>query len=297
LRDLGECWGVAFDPAGTHLIAGTSTGLRRWPTSWEQAQTEQRLTMGDEEKFGPGCSTGSLFLNEAGNFLATACGGVVRIFEWPARREVQTLELGPGVLGCALSPSGRLCLGWPYAGNLPRRVWDVTTGAVLTNLPAAGIYGAAFTPDERLLITGSSDEYVGWDTQSRRPVWKLPRPSAVSVQARVALTRDGAVGALTLSAQVIRLFDPATGRELASLEAPEAQTIDWLAFSPDGSQLAATTQAGTVHLWNLRLIRQELSLMKLDWAAPALPPAAPAPARLIIVSVSGPTNAPPLPDP
>ncbi|MCX6927091.1 MAG: WD40 repeat domain-containing protein [Verrucomicrobia bacterium] len=297
LREFGECWGVAFDPAGTHLIAGTSTGLRSWATTWEQAQTEQRLTLGDEEKFGPGCSTGSLFLNEAGNFLATACGGVVRIFEWPTRREVQTLKLDSGVFGCALSLSGRLCLGWPYAGNLPRRVWDVTTGAVLTNLPAASIYGAAFTPDDRLLITGSSDDYVAWDTQSWKPVWKLPRPSSVSVQARVALTRDGAVGALTLSAQVIRLFDPATGRELASLEAPEAQTIDWLAFSPDGGELAATTQAGTVHLWNLRLIRQELSLMKLDWAAPALPPVAPAPARLIIVSGSGPTNAVPSPAP
>jgi WD40 repeat protein len=45
-------------------------------------------------------------------------------------------------------------------------------------------------------------------------------------------------------------------------------------FSPDGSQLAAAQANKQVQLWDLRLIRQELAQMNLDWDMPPYPPAA-----------------------
>jgi hypothetical protein len=92
------------------------------------------------------------------------------------------------------------------------------------------------------------------------------------------------VGALTISAQTVRLFVPATGQEFVTLEASEPQTISWLAFSPDGGRLAATTQTSVIHLWDLRLIRQKLAAMNLDWDAPPLPPAETTPPRPVIIS-------------
>ena len=87
------------------------------------------------------------------------------------------------------------------------------------------------------------------------------------------------------------MVDTTTFTTLATLEAPALDPVSGLAFSPDGAQLAVSTQGQEIQLWNLPLVRQELSVMKLDWAAPSLPPATPAPARVTIVSGSGPTNA------
>ena len=66
----------------------------------------------------------------------------------------------------------------------------------------------------------------------------------------------------------MRLFEAASGRELATLEPPTSQYITRLAFSPDGAQLAVGTVTEGIQLWDLRLIRQELAAMKLDWDTP-----------------------------
>jgi WD40 repeat protein len=105
------------------------------------------------------------------------------------------------------------------------------------------------------------------------------------------LTEDGSMGARTLSAQTIRLFEPSSGRELATLEAPEPQTLTGLAFSPDGSRLAAVTPTSVVHVWDLRTVRQELAAMKLHWDSPPLP----APSRTnrpLPIVVIGPSSQP-----
>jgi hypothetical protein len=282
-----EAWGVAFDSAGKFLIAGTSAGLRCWSIVWEHLQDGDRLVLGHEERFGPVCSTGSVFVNGTGNVLATSCGNAFQVYEWPSRSHLRSLSMGTNawpVWGGVLSPSGRLGLGWPFKPDQPRRAWDIATGSGLKDLPSAGIYGGAFTHDDRLLIAGSSDEYVAWDTHSWTNLWKLPRQNSGDTHAQVALARDGTLGALTLSAQTIRLFDTQTGREFATLEAPEPETLGGLAFSPDDSALAATTSSGSIHLWDLRLIRQELAAMNLDWDAPPLPPAQTTSAPLVIIS-------------
>ena len=70
----------------------------------------------------------------------------------------------------------------------------------------------------------------------------------------------------------VQLVETGIGQELATLDT-ESQFP--LCFSPDGGVSVtgegAPTSA-TVHLWNLRLIRQQLAAMSLDWDAPALPP-------------------------
>jgi hypothetical protein len=44
-------------------------------------------------------------------------------------------------------------------------------------------------------------------------------------------------------------------------------------FSPDGTHLAAVQQDKQTQLWDVRLIRQELKEMHLDWDTPPFPPA------------------------
>ena len=43
-----------------------------------------------------------------------------------------------------------------------------------------------------------------------------------------------------------------------------------LCFSPDGTQLLLTYEGGVAELWDLRLIRERLAEMNLDWESPPL---------------------------
>ena len=67
----------------------------------------------------------------------------------------------------------------------------------------------------------------------------------------------------------VRLFDLVAWKSLGLLRAPVAGSINALAFSPDGTQLAAACVRGRLRLWNLAAIRRELVAMNLDWDLPA----------------------------
>ena len=72
---------------------------------------------------------------------------------------------------------------------------------------------------------------------------------------------------------VIQLLETATEKPLMTLEVPGFGRVAKFKFSPDGCMLAATQYDQQVQLWDLRLIRQELARMHLDWDMPPYPPA------------------------
>src|SRR5262249_9076252 len=78
--------------------------------------------------------------------------------------------------------------------------------------------------------------------------------------------------AYRLSTREIVLADVATLAPIAHLPTLEALNAAPLAFSPDGTQLAAATNQRTVLLWDLRRIREQLHARHLDWDQPAYPP-------------------------
>jgi WD40 repeat protein len=78
----------------------------------------------------------------------------------------------------------------------------------------------------------------------------------------MAFAPDGRILALLQGRhRIVKLISVPDGKELATLD-----TGMPLCFSPDGGQLVT---AGEDHrsllVWDLRLIRQELRAMKLDW--------------------------------
>ena len=69
----------------------------------------------------------------------------------------------------------------------------------------------------------------------------------------VSIQRDGG----------LQLLDSDTGRTLTKLDAPSLQTPG--CFSSDGRHLAVTSEGGILQVWNRKLVREQLSAMKLDW--------------------------------
>jgi tetratricopeptide (TPR) repeat protein len=72
---------------------------------------------------------------------------------------------------------------------------------------------------------------------------------------------------------VVHLYDPNTGREYARLEVASQVRPIPQCFTPDGAQLITSNlEEGTIQIWNLRAIREQLAEMDLDWGLPPYPP-------------------------
>jgi WD40 repeat protein len=67
------------------------------------------------------------------------------------------------------------------------------------------------------------------------------------------------------------LIDPATGRDIASLQAPEVLGITSIRFSPNGNQLAVATVSHRIQVWDLDRVRNQLATLGLDDGFPSGP--------------------------
>jgi WD40 repeat protein len=158
---------------------------------------------------------------------------------------------------------------WKGSGDHRVRIWDATTGKQVHALPVALDANVAFSPDNRWLVTSTSDETRFWEVGSWTPRHAIPR-TAASHFGSVVFSRDSRMLAISLRHWGVTLVEPNTGRELATLD--EAGRELALGFSPDGAFLATFGENNTIRLWDLRRIRAQLAEMGLDWPAPAIPP-------------------------
>src|SRR5262249_50828533 len=94
-------------------------------------------------------------------------------------------------------------------------VWDVATGRRQFTVRTGGVTRVAFSPDGRWLATAS------WDDRRGRSL-----------------------------GDTLVLWDAANGRKLQSLKG-QIEEVESVAFSPDGSRLAAGDHDGTVKVWQL----------------------------------------------
>jgi WD40 repeat protein/serine/threonine protein kinase len=116
------------------------------------------------------------------------------------------------------------------------------------------ITGLTLTKDGRTLATCGLDQSVCiWDMALRRHVKLLQRDITSAT-----LAPDGKLLALSPGlSQTVQLWDPIARRVVASL--PAQARVVRVAFSPDGSLLAAGCANGTIRLWDVPT-RRELQL-------------------------------------
>ncbi|HEV2802845.1 MAG TPA: caspase family protein [Pyrinomonadaceae bacterium] len=118
---------------------------------------------------------------------------------------------------------------------------------VLQTGHAMRVDGLAFSPDARLVASGSKDNTVRlWDTERAYELRKLTGHAAW-VKA-VAFSADGRWLASGSVDGTVKLWDAQTGRELKSMSG--GGSINAVAFSPDAQHVAAGNAENSALVWN-----------------------------------------------
>jgi serine/threonine protein kinase/WD40 repeat protein len=252
---------VEFEADGS-MLTFERQGVLRWPARMN----------GPRLKFGPpriitgaGVHGGHVASSRDGRVVvATYFGDGANAFlrDRPGR----PVRLGPqrDVRGVTVSPDGRWAALSSHFGPPPFVVvWDVETGRRVTALDTAPFAKARFSPDGRWLVATASASCKVWEVGT----WRLARQVATDVAGPegIGFSPDSALMAVCFRDQV-RLYDPATGGRVVTLESAQRSRTGHPCFSPDGRKLAVTdSESSSILVWDLGLIRSELAELGLDW--------------------------------
>src|SRR5262245_4277810 len=264
---------MQFSPDGSILAtAGTDKRTRLWDTrSWQQTMVlgphtdriwkvgfsgdgKLLVTSGSDRKsrlwdLTANCKPGPL-LEGAAIFFPTdhrlalfLPNDKVEIMD--ADHPQQSVPFGQGkVLGRigAISVDGKLLVTVPE--STMDEVWDINQQRKLAQLDWTAGFAIAFSPDSRLMATGSDSGVWLWDVRSRQTVTVL-RAHSVGC---VAFSPDGNRLAACGADGTVKLWNVDTFDEVITLRG-HTGPVYVVDFSPDGSTLATAGADDTVRLW------------------------------------------------
>lgn len=246
---MASIWDVAFNgPRQTLATAAENGSVLLWKKvgdSWECHTILQD------------CSSGirSAAFSLDGRSLATvAASGAIRVWDVNTGTIVATLKDGVGDVDNAdvrlieYSSTGSIVSG---NGDGTIDFWDVEKREKTVSIRAHSkqIVGIAFSADGSMMATGARDENIVkvWDVTAKE-VRHILFGHTDSVAA-VAFSFDGQLLASVSDDGTAKLWSTVHGEQLASYSTPFA--LKTLAFSPDGTRLAAAGHFQTIHIWDL----------------------------------------------
>jgi len=273
---------------GLKLITLTAEEIHTWPVARVRGVGEgERLTLGPPRRlyrlkkrrdaydriYGAG-------LQRGGTKLVFSHSGHPHLLDLERPEDHHAYDGHPGLTSINISPDGRWITGGTWHSGTGIPVWDAAKKERHKVFPAHDSASATFSPDSRWLVTCDGIDYRFYRTGTWEESLVLERYRISEPPGLPFFSPDGRMVVIAPTTSQIRLVDPATGMEFASLEPPFKAETFAMDFSPEGSLLAMGTRWGFLHLWDLRAIRRELQALRLDWDLPPYPEPAAASTKL-----------------
>jgi WD40 repeat protein len=289
---------------GDPLPAADIAALKAWieggalgPASGEAAEALAPLALPDiKPQVAVVSPVAAVKFSPDGRLLAVGGYQEVRLIDPASGKPLATLSgHADYVRSLAFSPDGKMLAA---AGGPPQRggeikIWDVSAivavvaptfrsaradlkvGATLLKTLLGHkdcIYSVAWSPDGKLLASGSYDKMVKlWDAATGEEVKNLQ--DHIDAVFAVAFSPDGRHLASGSQDRSVKIWDIVSGERLYTLsDATDGLTS--IAYSPSGKQIAAAGYDKTIYVWQVgasegqmlrSLIADEDSILALAW--------------------------------
>jgi WD40 repeat protein len=283
---------IHFDRTDGWMTCG-NTGAVLWPARSSRADPDV-LEVGPPQVLATASHTGADATPD-GRIRVVPQGRQTLILD--RDRPGQRVEAGPqhDVRNSAISPDGRWvagCSWWSDGHSKSVRIWQADTGHHVTDLPVEGLSTAQFSPDGKWLVTYTApDDCRLWQVGTWRFIKQLEGYGLWIGNAGLLALHD--------VPGTIRLVVPDTGNEVYRLTVPESRPYMAGAMTPDGSTFVAYAIDGKVlYVWDLRLIRDQLRRLGMDWDIPEFSPSSEGkePDRIAVRVNTGVLRRPPVED-
>lgn len=261
---FANCRSVFFSPDGRSLFVAGAIGLQQRPFTLDPDRGEVRV--GSAHVLHRGDIRDAVLTADGLRVLATLQGkSAVLVIDVAHPDRLTQLEGPVGASSLAAGVGGYFACGsWQGSGV---RMWNEASSKPAHEWRSPGSSTVAFSPDGQHLVTATPEEYRCWKTGTWEVEKRWSRENMGGAPSIVIFSPDGVTMVVWDQGGKVRLLDHENGRELASLGACIP-----CAFSPDGGLLAAyDPEAKKLLVWDLRLVRQQLAALRLDWDAPLLP--------------------------
>jgi hypothetical protein len=193
----------------------------------------------------------AVFLKKGRLIATTGYDNTIRIWSTESGKETQRLEHALAS-GWALAVSPRSGLIASGAGMIG--LWDTQKCTLLRDwqVPHPVICGLAFSPDEKLLASVTTQEIVDiWEVATAKHVRELPQQERNLLPVPVTFSPDGLTVASAGTDGKIRAWDIANGKQSLEVAAHNRRILA-LSYSPEGNVLASGSVDGFVRMWDVK---------------------------------------------